>query len=439
MRRHLLAAVVLIAALATGGSAVATSTTQSDCTFPVTFTDATGTEVTVAEEPRAVVTTNPSAAQTTWEIGAREKVVGLTQFATYLENASSRANVSSGSFGFSVEKVVGLQPDLVLVPNASHFPERVRQLRAAGLTVYVFPLAESVDDVVDKTRRTGRLVGACDGADETADRMDAEFDTVREAVDGEERPRVLYVFFGFTAGEGTFVDELITTAGGRNVAAMADIEGYKRINDETVLAFKPEWIVLNTDDPDGAPPRRPAYNDTPAVEDGNVLVLNANYLSQPAPRIVQPVREMARTFHPAAYEAANRTPTPTPTPTSPPASGGSDDGDDEDDDDRSPSSTARSASSTDTPTPTPTATSTATPTATATLTPTRTTSTATENPTPTPTATTTSTPSSQSTATSAGTGATDGTATSSESTTPGFTAALAVLAVLLGTLARRRG
>jgi iron complex transport system substrate-binding protein len=433
MRRHLLAAVVLIAALATGGSAVATSTTQSDCTFPVTFTDATGTEVTVAEEPRAVVTTNPSAAQTMWEIGAREKVVGLTRFATYLENASARANVSSGSFGFSVEKVVGLQPDLVLVPNASHFPERVRQLRAAGLTVYVFPLAESVDDVVDKTRRTGRLVGACDGADGTADRMDDEFDTVREAVDGEERPRVLYVFFGFTAGEGTFVDELITTAGGRNVAAMADIEGYKRINDETVLAFKPEWIVLNTDDPDGAPPRRPAYNDTPAVENGNVLVLNANYLSQPAPRIVQPVREMARTFHPAAYEAANRTPTPTPTPTSPPASGGSDDGDD--DEDRSRSSTARSASSTDTPTPTSTATPTPTP-STATKSPTQT---ATESPTPTATATTTSTPSSQSTVTSAGTGANDGTATSSESTTPGFTVVLAVLAVLLGTLARRRG
>jgi len=366
-------------ATTTGTSGVATAATQADCEFPVTLTDATGTELTLDAAPERVVTLNPSAAQTMWEIGAREKVVGVSQYATYLEGAGSRTNVS-GANGPSVETVIGLQPDLVLVPNTTHgfAPGRIRQLRDAGVPAYVFPLATSVEDVIEKTRRTGRLVGACEGADATAREMERELATVREAVAGEERPRVLYVFFGFTAGAGTFVDELITTAGGRNVAAGANVSGYRRISDETVVEQDPEWIVLNTDDPDGLPPRNAAYNGTTAVREGNVLVLNVDYLNQPAPRVIRPVRAMARAFHPEAYAAANATDTPTPTPTP--------DLDDE-------------------PTPTPT-------------------------PTPTTTA-------------AGSDGGSDGSdggeATSSESTTPGFTLALAVLAVLVFAFARRRG
>jgi iron complex transport system substrate-binding protein len=365
-------------ATTTGTGGVATAATQADCEFPVTLTDATGTELTLDAAPERVVTLNPSAAQTMWEIGAREKVVGVSQYATYLEGAGSRTNVS-GANGPSVEPVIGLQPDLVLVPNTTHgfAPGRIRQLRDAGVPTYVFPLATSVEDVIEKTRRTGRLVGACEGADATARELERELATVREAVAGEERPRVLYVFFGFTAGEGTFVDELITTAGGRNVAAGANVSGYRRISDETVVEQDPEWIVLNTDDPDGLPPRKAAYNGTTAVREGNVLVSNVNYLNQPAPRVVQPIRAMARAFYPEAYAAANATDTPTPTSTP--------DLDDE---------------PTVTPTPTP--------------------------------------PPAEADDGTDGDDGDDG-ATSSESTTPGFTLALAVLAVLALALARRRG
>jgi len=123
--------------------------------FPITLTDATGTEITIDERPERVITTNPSAAQVMWELGAEAQVVGLTQFAHYLDGAESRTNISSTEQGVSIERVVGAKPDLVLAPNATSV-ETVEQLRDTGLTVYHFPQATDFDDVAgeDADHRT---------------------------------------------------------------------------------------------------------------------------------------------------------------------------------------------------------------------------------------------------------------------------------------------
>jgi iron complex transport system substrate-binding protein len=300
---------------ATARSADATgavgSLAQTTCEFPVTVTDATGTEVRVDDRPERIVSLSPSAAQTLWEIGADSQVVGVTQYATYLEGADSRTNVSgAGQTLISTEEVVGTSPDLVLAPNVVP-DETVTALRDAGLTVYKAEYAGSLGDVVEKTRLYGQLTGNCEAADVTADRMESELATVETAVEGQDRPRALYTFFGFTAGEGTFIDEIITTAGGTNVASEANITGYQQISPETVVAQDPEWIVLNSDGPQV--PQNDAYNSTTAVQEGNVIVLDGNYLSQPAPRVIQPVRALAQAFHPEAYAQANATTTPGPT------------------------------------------------------------------------------------------------------------------------------
>lgn len=276
--------------------------TAADCTFPVSSTDATGTNVTIQDEPRRIVTLNPSATQTMWEIGAEGKVVGLTPYASYLGGTENRTNVWSQS-SVNVEAVIALDPDLVLAPNTIP-DDTVEQLRGAGLTVYKFETATSTEFVAEKTILTGRLVGECDGARSRADEMRREVETIDEAVDGVDRPRVLYTFFGWTAGEGTFIDTIITTAGGRNVAAEAGITGYAKISEEVVVSRDPEWMVLNSDNP--TVPDSQAYEQTTAARAGNTVTVDANYISQPAPRIVQPMLTIVRALHPDEYEVASR-------------------------------------------------------------------------------------------------------------------------------------
>ncbi|MFW6317255.1 MAG: PGF-CTERM-anchored ABC transporter substrate-binding protein [Halorubrum sp.] len=295
-------------ALAAGAVADQTPTDQhdatmnqaDDCTFPVETTDATGTEVTVDEEPETVVTLAPSAAQTMWEIGAEEKVIGVSQYSSYLEGADSRTNVSGASQFVDNERVVDLEPDLVLAPDIID-DETVQKLRDSGLTVYKFESATSLADVEEMTRLTGQLVGACEGADQRATEMNETLEGIRDRVEDDDRPRVLYTMGGgYTAGEGTFIDDILETAGGTNVAAEAGIEGYEKMSEEQLVEHDPEWIVTNTDI--GSVPDSAGYDATTAVQEDQVVVVEASYVSEAAPRTVQVVEELAAAFHPDAMD-----------------------------------------------------------------------------------------------------------------------------------------
>lgn len=276
------------------------------CQYPVTMTDASGTEITLEQPASEVVTLGPASAQTMWELGAKDKVTGVTQFAAYLDGASEKANVSGeGRTRISVEKVVAQDPDVVLAENVTS-PETVQSLRDAGLTVYYFRNAESIEDVYDKVARTAHLVGECDAAVETVREMKTEMAIVEDATEDVEEKDFLYALFGYTAGPNTFIHDGLTKAGGNNLAVgVVDFpaSGYAPINPETVANLSVDWIVYPGTR--AAIPRNAAWNETTAVQEGNLVAVDRNRISQPAPRVVYAVRDLAKTWHPDAYAEAN--------------------------------------------------------------------------------------------------------------------------------------
>ena len=281
------------------GTAVS-ETPTGDCGFPVTRTDATGTRVTLSDRPDRIVTLNPSAAQTLWELGARDRVVGVSEFAGYLNGTSDLPVVDTAAGGVNTERIVALEPDLVLAPGTIP-TETVRALRETGLRVYALNTSTSIEGVAAKTRLIGRLTGECAAAAETNAWMRHNVAAVREAVADEPRPRALYVFGGdYTVGADTFIGDVMRTAGLRNVAADANISGYAQISREVVRERNPQWLVLNSRD---EVPDDPAYRETTAVRENQTVVVDVNDLNQPAPRsIVRAVWTIARAVHPGATE-----------------------------------------------------------------------------------------------------------------------------------------
>ncbi len=257
------------------------------CEFPVTLTDATGESVTLEEPPERIVTTNPSAAQVLWEFGTQDRVVGLTQYAAYLDGAFDgdveRENVSA-EFGVDNEKVVGADPDLVLAPNATGVDDTVQPLRDAGVTVYHFHEATDVDDIADKTDRIGQLVGECEAAAETNQWMYDEVDAVEERTADFDRPTALYPLgSGFVAAGDTFIDEIMTIGGTENVAA-AEHVGYPQLSPEVVIKADPE-LILVIERTAGILDEEP-YSQTTAGRERNAVEMQIHYLNQPAPRSV---------------------------------------------------------------------------------------------------------------------------------------------------------
>ncbi|MEF8854876.1 MAG: PGF-CTERM-anchored ABC transporter substrate-binding protein [Haloarculaceae archaeon] len=314
----ILLATLLTAPLLAGG--VAGSHAQAppvDCTFPVSATDATGTAVTVDDEPGRLVVLAPSAAQTVWAIGAQDAVVGMpvNQFTAYLDGRENKTNVV-GERGQPVrEAVVASTPDLVLAPNiiTNETVEKLRDALPDDVAVYRVQAARSVEDVAAKTELTGQLVGAFDEAARVAAETRGVAATIAEATADRERPTIYYALGGgWTAGTETFIGNLVELAGGENVAAAANITGYAPISQEVIAAEDPDWIVLG----EGTPlPKNPAVNDSTAVEEGNVLTVDANFLNQPGPKTVIPLEAMARAFHPDAVPSETLENVDTPEPT----------------------------------------------------------------------------------------------------------------------------
>lgn len=329
------ATVVLVAGLVGAGLAPAAAQTSGnatvDCSYPITVTDANGVEVTIQDEPDRVVTLAPSASQVMWAIGAREKVVGMpvNPYTAYLNGSREKTDVVNDQLQPQIETIVGLEPDLVLAPNIIS-NDTVEQLRSAGITVYRFEQAASVRDVVAKTRLTGRLVGEYDNATQVSARTLATLRAYRNATADETQPTVYYAMGGgYTAGPQTFIGDVIAAAGGQNIARSANISTYGVINTETVVNLDPDWIVV----PEGRPvPYGPAMNETTAIQQGHIVRVNNNFISQPGPRVVQPLQTLAQTFHPdvsaavtvdpstvsapiCAANAATPTVTTNPTPT----------------------------------------------------------------------------------------------------------------------------
>lgn len=297
--------------------------TQEACSYPLTVTDATGTEVTVEQEPQRIATLAPSAAQTLWALGASEKVVGVSVFADYLPDATNKTTVRTFD-GVQTETLVGLEPDLVIAPGVVS-AEEVDRLRSNGLTVYKVNASADFADVYAKTERIGALSGECEAADATVTDMRERVTAIENAVADEEKPGGLYTFFGYTTGDGTFIHSVITTAGLRNVAAEAGVSGFttQPLSPEIVANNSEdiEWLVLNSN-PAGHPSNLASsdvYNETYALQNDQTVVVNEDYLNQPGPYTVRALENITRAVHPDAYEEAQAaleaTPTATPTGT----------------------------------------------------------------------------------------------------------------------------
>jgi iron complex transport system substrate-binding protein len=316
MLRQTTAAVLLVVCLAVAPAGAALGPTDghgpaalgsgppSDtetCSFPVTKTDATGESVTISEDPEEVFVLGPSAAQTMWEIGAQDEVVGVSygdvSYVDYLPGIEDKTNAGS-SYTPSIETIVGEDPDVVLAANIIS-DDVVKQLRDAGLTVYKFREATSVNFVADKTRDYGEFVGHCEDAEERAERMETQVGIIRSAVSGVEEPTALYLLgeYGYAAGEGTFGNEIVETAGVDNIGDEQG-SGYPQLSTEVVLDEDPRWLIRTYEFDTSE------YAGTTFEDEDNYIRVDDNYMNQPGPLIVEPMVTIVEAVHPEAYEQA---------------------------------------------------------------------------------------------------------------------------------------
>ncbi|OYT69064.1 MAG: hypothetical protein CFK52_14140, partial [Chloracidobacterium sp. CP2_5A] len=185
------------------------------------------------------------------------------------------------------EQILALDPDLVIV-GASCSPEILRLLEIGCGRVVRIGRGYTLSEIQENIRLTGDAVGEPARAQALIDEMNRQLGAVRAKVEGAPPPRALYIGsgYGYTAGIGTYTDELLQAAGARNAAREAGVKAWGKIALETVIEMDPDVIFVP--DTGGrahgavgmryvAPPKPlekdPLWQDARAVRAGRVVTL----------------------------------------------------------------------------------------------------------------------------------------------------------------------
>lgn len=273
--------------------------------YPLTVKDATGEALTFKEAPKKIISISPAETETLFALGLDEQIVGVSDFDDYPEAATTKPKMG-GLYNPNEEAMIAAQPDLV-VTGISMSAEAAQHLRDLGITVFKTD-PKKLDDVMANIELFGQITDHQEEAQKVIEQMKKERDEVTEAVKSltPEQKKKVYIEFspGWTVGSGEFMDELITLAGGVNVAA--DTVGWNEISEEKIIKDNPDVILYSKNVTDEKTKKtldqiikgRSGWDQITAVKNNAVVGLDDNVISRPGPRVTQGLKEIAKAIYP---------------------------------------------------------------------------------------------------------------------------------------------
>ncbi|WP_027964835.1 ABC transporter substrate-binding protein [Halalkalibacillus halophilus] len=268
--------------------------------YPVTFTDKSGEEVTIEEAPESIVSVIPSATEGVFAVGAGDQVVGVSEWANYPEEVHDIEKV--GDMNLNIEQIVSLEPDVVIADLDNG--ESVEALREAGLNVVVLG-AQSLEEVYEDLELLGQATGNVEEANDVIENMQAEVEAVEEAVAEvpEDERKSVWMEVGpelYSGGEGSFLDQLITLAGGENI--IGDEQGWPQVSEEVIIERDPDVIITTygatTEDAEEQVLSREQWQGITAIENEEVYDVHTDIVSRSGPRLAEGLRAIAEILYP---------------------------------------------------------------------------------------------------------------------------------------------
>lgn len=285
--------------------------------WPRSFVDDLGVEVTLLAPPQRIVSLAPGFTETLFRIGAGDRLVGRSDFCDEPPEALKVQSVG-GLVTPSIEKIVGLAPDLVLVIRGTPV-DVIDSLRRAGLPVIARD-TRSLSEAIEAIRDIGRYVGMEAQAESLADELEARRRAVeertRQVFTSHKRPRVLLVASVnpvYAAGAGSIAGDMITIAGGNNVAAgpeFSEAGPWPQLGLEVVVDADPDIIIMASDPHEAGQPAAaaelaamPGWRDTTAVRRNHLHQIDPDLVSRSGPRLLDGLEHLAAIIHGWAEES----------------------------------------------------------------------------------------------------------------------------------------
>lgn len=237
--------------------------------------------------PQRIVSLAPSVTETLFAIGAGPRVVAADEYSNYPSEATHLPRIGATTVNY--EAVVAEKPDLVIGVQDLQ-GAALKRLKDLGL-----PTLELDTTGYDKTMAAIRKVGVCVGETANAETVCANLNAKRSQVahrtGGRRKPSVLFVAEAqptlYVAGKGTFIDEMIRLAGGKNAAR---VSGFAAMSRESLLSNVPDIVLCSASDAAGVRKRFPSKC--------RVVVPPSDMLVRPGPRLGDGLLWLSHTLYP---------------------------------------------------------------------------------------------------------------------------------------------
>lgn len=279
---------------------VDTSLNNENNLYPIEYTDAMGNKILIENEPVKIISLAPNMTESIFAIGKGDILVGRTEYCTYPEAALQVPTIGS-IMEPNIEKIVEIMPDLVFASSIVPL-EAVEQLRSLGIQVVSMKNEESFDSTYNTILDLGYILGAQEQADLIVKEMQEEVKYITEKVSNAPKVSTYYViaygeYGDYTPGGGTFINDVITMAGGINIAS--DMEGWK-YSKEKLIEQDPDIIIIRHEDLEGFK-NTDGYKELRAVKENNVKGIDAALLEIQSTRISKGLSVLAQLLHPELF------------------------------------------------------------------------------------------------------------------------------------------
>ncbi len=277
--------------------------------YSVTVTDGLGKEVTFTEEPKEIISVIPSSTEIIYALGEGDRIVGVSDYDNYPEEVTEKTKY--GSMDLNIEGMLAANPDMIILSatQATKYESFKPQFEEAGIEIFVSDdNATTFEGTYESIKTHGEVLQVKDKADEIVTSMKDAVDEISQKADDldVESPKVWVEISPspeiYTAGKGTFIDEMLTMINAENVAK--DVDGWAKMSDELVVAANPDVIITTygsySEDPVKQVATRPGWENTNAVKNGQVYDLNNDTLSRPGPRLVDGLNDLFAAVYPDA-------------------------------------------------------------------------------------------------------------------------------------------
>ena len=259
-------------------------------------------------QPQRIISTSPSITEMLFELGLEDRIVAVTDFCIYPEEACLLPSIG-GVLNPDIETIVSLTPDLIILQSDS--AKVKKNIKSLGIPTFSIKV-RTISDIFESINRLGKELNCQEAAKKLLLLLKGKINAYKQRLEGKLPKKVLLLLGDssdpardlYAVGPGTFLNELLVLSGGKNILQKSKAQ-YPKLSKEYIIKQSPEIIIeagpksnLSQKEIDYRVKQWNRFPTIQAVRDKRIYFIGADYILIPGPRLIKILENFVEVIHP---------------------------------------------------------------------------------------------------------------------------------------------